>query len=82
MTYARKKAHEAQDRWLNNGGGHAVALEAVEAVIASVVEDCARLVEKAYIDKDKACADISCPMLISAAMDIRSLLSPDTKGQP
>lgn len=42
MTYARKMAHEAQDRWLNNGGGHAVALESVETTIKEVIERCAK----------------------------------------
>lgn len=41
MSYAREMAHKAQDRWLNGPGGHAEALEAVEAVINEVIERCA-----------------------------------------
>ncbi len=40
--YARKKAHEAQNRWLNGPGGHVHALESVEVIIRQVIEDCAR----------------------------------------
>jgi hypothetical protein len=47
VTYARMKAHEAQNRWLNGPGGHAAALEAVEAVINEVIEQCAPEAEPA-----------------------------------
>jgi hypothetical protein len=41
-SFAREMAHKAQDRWLNGPGGHAEALEAVEAVVSEVLETCAR----------------------------------------
>ncbi len=71
--YAMKKAHEAQNRWLNGSGGHAHALAAVHVTICQVIEDCARIA-------DERCHAKVCHQ--DTAARIRSLLSPDTKGQP
>ncbi len=69
MSYVMRKADDAM--------GALQADEALrstlEAVIASVVEDCAREVESVN------------PLALAirrAAARVRSLLSPDTKGQP
>jgi hypothetical protein len=54
MKYARRKAHEAQNRWLNGPGGHAGALESVEATVRSVLEDVAREVERNPMRREHA----------------------------
>lgn len=69
MTFARAMAHRAQDRWLNGSGGHAEALEAVEATIGEVVEACARAVEHA-----------GGPIAAEAAAVVRAVLTLDAKA--
>lgn len=72
MTYEREMAHKAQDRWLNGDGGHSAALEAVEAVVAEVIERCAKEAERESC-RAKGCVHEACVVLNAAASDIRAL---------
>ena len=70
MTYARKMAHDAQNRWLNGPGGHAHALESVEAVVLEVIERCAK---EALTCAFPRCGDSECVAEQAAADRIRAL---------